>query len=158
MGFLPKGGARCRHDGKIASVMPPTSRQIGNHLIEIEGALLVVRLSGEFKLSDIKDFYALASELCRDQEIYCIGDMVRAGMITAEARSYAVRNEHNLRIVCTAVFGISPVIRALLIMVSRAAQLFGRSSSQTGIKFFANETEARGFIAAIRAQRRASAA
>lgn len=139
--------------------MPPsTSRPLGNHLVEIEGDLIVVRLSGEFSLSDIKGYYALAGELGRSQEIYCIGDMARAGSINAEARSYAVRSEQKLPIVCTAVFGINPVMRALLVMVSRAAQLLGRSPSQTGIKFFANETEARGFIAALRAERRASAA
>lgn len=137
---------------------PSTSRPIGNHLIEVEGDLIVARLSGEFTLSDIKEFYALASDLGREQEIYCIGDMVQAGTINAEARSYAVRSEQKLRLVCTAVFGINPVMRALLVMVSRAAQLLGKSSSQTGIKFFANETEARGCITALRTQRRASAA
>lgn len=135
-----------------------TIRPIGNHLIEVEGDLIVARLSGEFTLSDIKEFYALASELSREQEIYCLGDMVRAGTISAAARSYAVHSEQKLQIVCTAVFGINPLMRALLVMVSRAAQLLGRSPSQTGIKFLANETEARGCIAAIRAQRRASAA
>ena len=94
----------------------------------------------------------------REQEIYCIGDMVRAGAITAEARSYAVRSEHKLHIVCTAVFWHQSAMRALLVMVSRAAQLLSRSSSQTGIRFFGNETEGAGFIAAIRTQNRASAA
>ena len=126
--------------------------------MEVEGDLLIARLSGEFTLSDIKEFYALACELSREQPIYCMGDVVRAGTITAEARSYAVHSEQKLHLVCTAVFGINPVMRALLVMVSRAAQLFGRSSSQMGIKFFASETEARGYITAIRAQRRASAA
>ena len=66
-----------------------TTRPIGNHLIQVEGDLIVVRLSGEFTLSDIKEFYALASELGRKQEIYCIGDMVKPCTISAEARSYA---------------------------------------------------------------------
>lgn len=115
-------------------------------------------MAGEFTLADIKEFYALVSDLGREQEIYCMGDLFRAGTITAEARSYAVRSEQKLRIICTAVFGINPVMRALLVMISRAAQLLGKSSSQIGIKFFASELEARGYITALRAQRRASAA
>ena len=125
--------------------------------MEVEGDLLVVRLSGEFTLSDIREFYAIASELGREQEIYCIGDMVKPCTISTEARRYGVRSELKLNIVCTAVFGINPVMRVLLVMLSRAAHLLGRSSSEVGIKFFANETQARGFVTDLREQRRTGA-
>ena len=127
--------------------METVRRQIGKHLIEIEDDVLISRMDGDFRLSDITEYYALCRELGRNRVIYSIGDMTRAGGIEPEARRYAVENGKGLNFGGTVSFGLNMPMRTLLTMLTRATQLLGRTRD-TGaqMSFVATEEEARSYI------------
>jgi len=121
-------------------------RQIGKHLIEIEDDVLVSRLNGDFTLDDVMAFYALAREHGQQRPIYSIGDMTRAGSISADARRYAVENGHKLNFGATVSFGLNMPMRTLLTMLTRATELLGRGDSSAHMQFVATEQDARTYI------------
>lgn len=128
-------------------------RQIGRHIVEIEDdVVLVSRLIGDFTLEDIQAYYALARERGKERPIYSIGDMTRAGSISAEARRYAIENARLLNFSATVSFGLNLPLRTLLTMLTRAAQLLNVGNSGSYMQFVASEQEARAYIESRRKQ------
>jgi hypothetical protein len=120
--------------------------------MEIEDDLIISRQMGEFTLQDMKEYFALAARISQEGPVYSIGDMTKAAGISAEARRYAVANSPEARIVCNIVFGVSPAMRALYVLLLRASRLLGRAKSETAVDFVVDEAAARAVVKTLRAR------
>lgn len=138
---------------QLAKTHLAKTQKISAHEIQLEDDVLVVRLFGFFTESDLVEFYALAKELGKGRELYCLADTTHAAGITPGARRQAVLHSGELRIAATACFGLSSSLRVMLLMLVRAAQLVGRAPSDLKLFFTAAEVAARAALATERTRR-----
>lgn len=129
---------------------PDSSFMIGKHEVRVDGDLVWVRMVGEFDLPDIQDFFKLTERLFHEYGyalVLC--DSTDGGLVTPAARRYqAERFKTQIFPSHTAIYGANPIARALVTLMTRAAELMtGKKFPST---FHKNEAEARQTLLQMR--------
>lgn len=134
--------------------MPDQTSSVGRHVVTVRGGLVLIRLHGDFLLPDMVMFYGMLEDICRQHgAIDLIADLRHSGTITADARRYSIRAGRGLQFATSVMFGVNPVMRVLLTMLSRAATLLRPRDKFPALRFLASEEEARAFIALEQSRR-----
>lgn len=134
--------------------MPDQTSSVGRHVVTVRGGLVLIRLHGDFLLPDMVLFYGMLEDICRQHgAIDLIADLRHSGTITADARRYSIQAGRGLQFATSVMFGVNPVMRVLLTMLSRAATLLRPRDNFPTLRFLASEEEARAFIALEQSRR-----
>lgn len=128
-----------------------TAKTIGTHRLTFEDDVLFFVQEGDYTLSDALQMNAeIEAVLVRLGRAFILFDQTRAGRTPPEARRCIAEWGKRYQASGAAVFGGSATVRALAVLVTAAMRLFNPSGSET--VFFANEEQARAWIAAKRAK------
>lgn len=134
---------------------PEYMQTIGKHQVEIEGDTLLVRWVGIPSLAELQQVGALNEQVIAQQgRVFYVMDMRQAGVPSPEARSYLRSWAVGKPIIGPVVFGMSLPIRAILTMILRGMQLKNKYKRFESA-FVKDETEARSWVAKVRARRQA---
>ncbi|MDI1480949.1 STAS/SEC14 domain-containing protein [Polyangium sp. y55x31] len=124
--------------------------RMGAHWSRREGAILVVRWSGEVTLDDMKAFYERIDEMGRDEPaVYCLFDSAHSLSVTREARVWAVCEAKGAKAIRgIAVVGATFPVRVLGTMLNRATDALLRHG--VPLAFFDTAEEGRAYLEAER--------
>ncbi|MDI1446937.1 STAS/SEC14 domain-containing protein [Polyangium sp. 6x1] len=133
----------------MANIDPDFVR-MGAHWSKREGAILIVRWSGEVTRDDMKALYERIDEIGRDERsVYCLFDSAHSLSVTRDARVWAVREAKGAKAVRgIAVIGASFSIRILGTMLNRATNAILRHG--VPIAFFDTAEQGRAYLEAER--------
>lgn len=131
---------------------------IGLHRLVIDDDLVLWEAHGVCDLEDLRQIIAVGEEIsARYGRYYSLIDARQGITVTPEARRYSAdwERSHGGAKAFTVIFGANPVLRAIVTLLNRAAQLvLGRAPE---VVFVKSEPEARAAIAQDRARRTAPA-
>lgn len=130
------------------------TEQIGGHLLEIDGPVLVCRYVGEISLAEIGAVHQTLEAVLREQgHAYQLIDMTRLQMPSAEVRRWISKwaQRHTLEAVIS--FGASHAIFVVTNLLGRAIHLL-RADKRPAVLFERDESAALSALANLREQRR----
>lgn len=126
-------------------------RQIGAHFIDEEGDLIKLEFHGDITLSDTQEILGAVSNMIARRGVFgVLVDATDMRTMTPEARRYAGGYSEAHHGYGAAVLGASLPVRAVMMLVTRALEIFRQREFPGGISFFKTEQEARAWLAVRR--------
>ncbi|MDI3287968.1 STAS/SEC14 domain-containing protein [Polyangium sp. 15x6] len=124
--------------------------KMGAHWSRREGAILVVRWSGDVTRGDMMALYERIDEMGREEPaVYCLFDSAHSISVTRDARVWAVREAKGAKAIRgIAVVGASFPVRVLGTMLNRATDALLRHG--VPLAFFDTAEEGRAYLEAER--------
>jgi hypothetical protein len=126
------------------------SRNIGLHVLDVEGDLLKLTLHGDFTLEDMKLFTDVAEEhRVRLGYLLILNDLKEAKSLSAAARRYSAERAKEAKLrgpvyAASAVYGASPLIRGLAALFYSMLRLMSGGDQTNYVA--GTEAEARAFL------------
>lgn len=119
----------------------------GPHELVLHGDVVLIRLRGDVTLPDIATLYEHLNQVVHKYgQFSLIADVRDGSTITPEARRYAGQHRFGRRLIVVAIFGVGPVMRALIAMIVRSAALLAPTAELPLTRFVATENEAWALI------------
>jgi hypothetical protein len=123
--------------------------QIGPHIIEVEGDIVIARPDGPFKLEQIIQFFPLLEKVLSEHgRCFTISDLRKPVSFPAETRRSAIEWSKNHVVAGSVMFGTSMTARVTLTLMIRATALLTRRPAP--LEAVSTEEEARAWVAARR--------
>jgi hypothetical protein len=127
--------------------------QLGLHQVEIDSDIVITRLHGALTLEHMQAWCLIADGVIAEHGgMFSIGDYRGAGAIPPQVRRWVGEWSGSAKIRGMALFGASPVLRVIMMMIARAGVLLRKFKAPT--VFVATEAEARAWVSELRARKR----
>ncbi len=133
-------------------------RPVGDHLVRVDGDLLMMRIKGVVKLEDMMQFMRLQAQVKRESgAVFVLYDSRENTGLDPAARKYATdHSDAETRADAAASFGAPFGMRVLVNMLNRAFVMLGKAG--TLVQLFDTEVQARQYLEAERARLRSPVA
>jgi hypothetical protein len=122
-------------------------RRFGQHSLQIDGDMATFRFCGEMSLDEIKFVIAeLDGMIAIHGRFGVLADLRELRSITPEARRFGGSWKNVSASYGSAAFGASLAMSTILSLLSRAMQIFMRTSDRGPLQFFKTEEEALAWL------------